>query len=142
MEARQPGDRRARILIVEDVRHIARLLQFQLERAGFETCIASDVARARVALEEFRPDAVLLDVVLPDGSGLDLCRSLLAAPRDPQIVVCVMSAHAFDAGPGELAHCGAHATFTKPISPLTLLQRLADLGVGARPPVPGGVTTG
>lgn len=67
------------ILVVDDDVTTNRVIQAMLARAGFRTAGAVDVAGAYAGIREQRPDLVLLDVGLPDGSGYDVCRSLQTA---------------------------------------------------------------
>ncbi len=78
-----------RVLIVEDERDLGRLLAFNLEQAGFTTETAVTAADGLLAAGRFQPDVVLLDVMLPDLSGLEVCRKLRAdeALRDAGIIM-------------------------------------------------------
>jgi DNA-binding response OmpR family regulator len=71
----------ARILIAEDEDSIVTSLEFLMRRSGFETRIARDGMAALACLEEFRPDLVLLDIMLPRRSGFDVCRAIRATAR-------------------------------------------------------------
>jgi DNA-binding response OmpR family regulator len=77
-----------RVLLVEDERSIAEPLAVALGREGFEPRIVSTAAAAEQAVREWQPDLVLLDVMLPDGSGFDVCRRLRgSAVKVPIIMV-------------------------------------------------------
>ena len=65
-----------RILLVEDEASIVQPLADALEREGFETSIAGTAADAVEMGDRLQPDLVLLDLMLPDGSGYDVCRQL------------------------------------------------------------------
>jgi two-component system, OmpR family, response regulator len=67
---------RRTVLMVEDEESITKPLSDALEREGFATEIAGTVATALEAAERITPDLVLLDVMLPDGSGFEVCRAL------------------------------------------------------------------
>ena len=82
---------RPRILVVEDEPGYVEALTLGLTVEGFEVLGAGTLARAREVLREVDCDLVLLDVMLPDGSGLDLCRELHASTRTPVIVVSARS---------------------------------------------------
>lgn len=81
-----------RVLIVEDEAVFARSVQKRLQREGFNSEISPDLASARRQLRELAPDLVLLDMRLPDGSGLDLLSEIRADPA-ASTVVLVMSAY-------------------------------------------------
>ena len=63
------------MLIVEDEPDVARLLAFNLQQAGFTVQIAASVSAALAKAKEKRPEVVVLDLMLPDGSGYDVCRA-------------------------------------------------------------------
>ncbi len=67
-----------RLLVVDDEPHIGLLLRPRLEAVGFDVTLARTLADARAALAAALPDALLLDLHLPDGSGVDLLRALTA----------------------------------------------------------------
>jgi two-component system response regulator ArlR len=119
----------AKILVIEDERHIARFLEFVLQKAGYEVVVAYNGAQALAAAEPFEPDAILLDMVLPGMSGLEILRRLRADPRQERTIIMVLSGRSFGDLPSEVMEAGANAHCTKPIAPSTLLKKLLDLGV-------------
>ena len=66
----------ARMLVIEDDEDVARLEQTVLERAGYEVKVTSSGAEGLELADTYKPDVVVLDVGLPDISGLDVCTSL------------------------------------------------------------------
>jgi two-component system, OmpR family, response regulator RegX3 len=80
------GERRT-ILLVEDERSITEPLAAALEREGFDAQVAGTVAEALELAGQLDPDLVLLDVMLPDGSGFDVCRELRRTSRVPIIML-------------------------------------------------------
>jgi two-component system, OmpR family, response regulator RegX3 len=80
-----PG--RRTILMVEDEQSITEPLSEALAREGFDAEVAGTAARALELAGQAAPDLVLLDVMLPDGSGYDVCRELRAASRVPIIML-------------------------------------------------------
>ena len=121
--------RQARILVVDDERHITKLIEFMLTREGYEVYVAHDGTHALVAVAEFAPDAILLDLVMPGLSGFDVLHRLRADRRYDHVVVIVLTAHAFDETPNELAQAGASLYCVKPVAPSTLIRHLLDCGV-------------
>ncbi len=81
------GDGCVRVLLVEDERSISEPFSNALTREGFVPRLAASVAEARVALAEYEPDMVLLDLTLPDGDGRDLARELRATTQIPLIML-------------------------------------------------------
>jgi two-component system OmpR family response regulator len=74
--SRLASRRPAKVLIVDDEEHIVEMLSATLSFAGFEVREAGSCAGALAALDDFTPEVALLDVMLPDGSGFELCRTL------------------------------------------------------------------
>jgi PAS domain S-box-containing protein len=75
------------ILVVEDEPAAARVLEIMLQRASFHVTAVASLGEARQALETLHPSAVLLDVQLPDGSGLDLAEELAKRPKPIPVIV-------------------------------------------------------
>lgn len=103
---------RRRLLIVEDDQDIAYLYRLTLE-PSYEVRVAERVLTARLVLCTWQPDLVLLDIWLPDGSGLDLCREVKS--MTPRLPVLIVSADR-DARRAAQA-CGADSFLAKPVEP-------------------------
>lgn len=82
--------RAPRVLIVEDEPALLGAFSRHLEQLGFEVTQATSIKRARAAVWEHPPDVVLLDVLLPDGSGYDLCAELRRVTSAPIIYVTAL----------------------------------------------------
>lgn len=121
--------RPTKIMIVEDERHIARLLEFVLQKAGYELSICYSGEEALREISVSRPDAVVLDLVLSGMTGLDFLRAIRTAPYSCDCVVVTLSGYPLEKMGAELAEAGAAAQCSKPIAPSTLLRRLQQLGV-------------
>jgi DNA-binding response OmpR family regulator len=130
------GIQPAKVLVVDDERHIARFLEFVLKKAGYEVAVAHNGEQALAAVDGFEPDAVLLDLVLPGISGLEVLKRLRSDRKHARCVVMVLSARSFGHAPAEVMEAGANAQATKPIAPSTLLKKLLELGVPPTQQVP------
>jgi two-component system response regulator RegX3 len=108
------------ILLVEDEASIREPLAEVLRSEGFETLVAGSVAEA---LEEARrsPDLVLLDVMLPDGSGFDVCRELR---RDSQVPIIMLTARGEEADRVVGLELGADDYVVKPFSGREVVARI------------------
>jgi two-component system, OmpR family, catabolic regulation response regulator CreB len=122
----------AHILLVEDDPAIARSIIYALERDGLTVTHSLLLGDARRQLALQAPDAVILDVGLPDGSGLDLCRELRAAGSLP---VLMLSAQGEEIDRVLGLELGADDYVSKPFSPRELLARVRSLLRRARMPV-------
>ncbi|MBE0476431.1 MAG: response regulator transcription factor [Coriobacteriia bacterium] len=115
---------RKSILVVDDEESIAKIVRYALEEAAFTVRVAPDAERGRQALRDREPDLVVLDVMLPDGSGLDLLRELRAASRVP---VLMLSARAEEIDRILGLELGADDYVIKPFSPRELVSRVKAL---------------
>ncbi|GGJ05383.1 response regulator transcription factor [Paenibacillus hunanensis] len=82
---------KAKILIIEDDAPIADLLSYGLSMEGFQTRIASSGAAGMSEVQTFQPDLLLLDWMLPDGSGLDICKKVTAHYNIPIMMITAKS---------------------------------------------------
>jgi two-component system KDP operon response regulator KdpE len=110
-----------RVLVVEDDPEIRALMQSTLSVEGFDVQTAVSLSEARALLAHSPPDAVVLDLGLPDGDGLSLVRELRQQSSTPVIVV---SARHQEAQKIELLDAGADDYLTKPFSVAELLARI------------------
>ncbi len=125
-----------RLLIVEDERKMAALLHRGLRRHGYAVDVAYDAATALTLAVASPYDAVLLDVGLPDGDGVDTCRRLRAAGSVAPVLMVTARDGVFDRVAG--LDAGADDYLVKPFAFAELLARLRALhrrGGDLRPPV-------
>jgi diguanylate cyclase (GGDEF)-like protein len=120
-----PEPRTHRILTVEDDPEQSRFIAGILRDAGYEVEICADVASVDDAVSRLRPDLVLLDIHLPDGSGLDVARYLRQDDSFAAIPILFLSADSTDAAQIEAGAAGADGFLRKPISPELLLASVA-----------------
>jgi response regulator RpfG family c-di-GMP phosphodiesterase len=121
-----------RILLVDDDAGLRALLRTTFEAVDVELEEAEDAADATKAVRRHRPDVVVLDVNMPGGSGLELCRGLKADPATGGISVVLLTGS--DGGTAESAtEAGADAFLRKPFSPLELLSVVERLAGGLHP---------
>ena len=111
----------AHILIVDDERALADLLSIYLTNAGFRTSICADGASALAAIAQEAPDLALLDVMLPDMSGFDICREIR---RDHFFPIIMLTAKIEDNDKILGLTLGADDYITKPFNPLELVARV------------------
>ena len=86
-----------RILVVEDDRDIAELVAHHLQRAGYETDILHSGSAALPHIREHAPELVLLDLMLPGMSGLEICRAMRADPSLAAIPIIMLTAKSEEA---------------------------------------------
>ncbi len=123
------------LLVVDDEPHIGLVLRPYLEERGYRVSFARSLAEARAALGAALPDGLLLDLHLPDGSGLDLLRDLRGRTDTARLPVLVLTAEGEERVLREARRLGA-ALVTKPFSPTKLSQRIATMFGDLPLPVP------
>ena len=114
----------ARILVVEDEKDLQELLAYNFRQAGHATTVVGSGKEALSAVTEQRPDLVLLDLMLPDVSGLEICRRLKGDPgtRDMPIIMVTAKGDEVDRVVG--VELGADDYVVKPYSLRELLLRV------------------
>lgn len=110
-----------RILIVEDERDLAELLQDYLQHHQFETEVVGDGNRVISSVEQFQPDLILLDLMLPNKDGLTLCREIRASSQIP-IIMVTAKVEEIDRLLG--LELGADDYICKPYSPREVVARV------------------
>jgi two-component system, OmpR family, KDP operon response regulator KdpE len=121
----------ARILVVDDEPQILRALRASLRGAGYEVFTAETAASALAETAARLPDAIILDLMLPDGSGTDVCRELRTWSAAP---VIVLSAVGDEAEKIAALDAGADDYVTKPFGIDELLARLRAVLRRSDPP--------
>jgi DNA-binding response OmpR family regulator len=124
---------RRSVLVVEDEESITTPLVAALAREGFDASIARTAAAALDLARELRPDLVLLDVMLPDGSGLDVCRELR---RDSRVPIIMVTARGEEADRIVGLELGADDYVTKPFSAREVVARMRAVLRRAEPAEP------
>ncbi|NLA27958.1 MAG: response regulator transcription factor, partial [Firmicutes bacterium] len=112
----------ARILVVDDERPIAEILQYNLEKEGYEVILAYDGEEALERLEQDHPDLVLLDIMLPKKDGFTVCREIRAQQKRIPIIMLTARETEIDKVLG--LELGADDYVTKPFSARELLARV------------------
>lgn len=120
-----------KVLIVDDEPNIVVSLQFLMKRAGYSTSVARDGDEALAEVERFRPDLVLLDVMMPRRDGYEVCQTLRADGRtDLKIVMLTAKGRETEVSRGLTV--GADAYVTKPFATADLVDTVNRLlGEGA-----------
>lgn len=112
------------ILIVEDEKNIAELLKYNLEQEGFRTLSAAQGDLGLELARKSKPDLILLDIMLPVMSGLDICKALKQNPKTASIPVIILTAKGQEADRVVGLEIGADDYVTKPFSTRELVARV------------------
>lgn len=110
-----------RILAVDDEKHIVRLIQVNLERAGYEVVTANDGAQALEMVAAEQPDLIVLDWMMPQLNGMETLKRLKANPETERIPVIMLTAKSQDADVFKGWQSGVDCYLTKPFNPMELL---------------------
>lgn len=114
----------ARVLVIEDEPDVAELLEYNLQSAGFETYACGTGQDGLRLAQEVHPDIVLLDLMLPDMPGMQVCRTLKSLPATKDIPVVIVSARSEEIDRVVGFEVGADDYVVKPYSVRELLLRL------------------
>src|SRR5690349_2238648 len=115
------------LLVVDDDARLRDLLRRYLSENGFRVTVAGDAAEARANLASFAFDLVVLDVMMPGDSGLDLTQELRADGRNPRIPVLLLTAMAEPEHRINGLEQGADDFLAKPFEPRELVLRIRNI---------------
>jgi two-component system, OmpR family, phosphate regulon response regulator PhoB len=113
-----------RVLVIEDETDLRDLLSYNLKSAGYDVVVATDGAAGLALARAERPDLVLLDIMLPDQSGLDVCRTLKGHAETRDILVMMVTAKGEEIDRVVGFELGADDYVVKPFSTRELLLRV------------------
>jgi DNA-binding response OmpR family regulator len=129
--------KKQKIVLIEDEEDIAALIKLQAEIAGYKVIVEVDGLNGLTAIEREMPDIVLLDIMLPGQSGLDVCRKMRSSNTLKAIPVIMISAKSEEIDVVLGLELGADDYVTKPFSPKILLSKVrAILRRGKEPEKP------
>ncbi len=121
------------VIVVEDEAALATLLQYNLEKEGYEVAIASDGEEALLMVSERVPDIMVLDWMLPKLSGIEVCRCLRADKSTPNIPIIMLTARSEEDERVRGLDTGADDYITKPFALSELLARIRAVLRRAKP---------
>ena len=121
------------ILVVEDEAALVELLRYNLEEEGFRVSAAADGEAALAAVAEDKPDLIVLDLMLPLISGLEICRQLRRRPETRSLPIIMLTARGEESDRIRGLDSGADDYVTKPFSPSELVARVRAVLRRARP---------
>ncbi len=121
------------ILIAEDEPAQMELLRYNMESADFRTVVATDGASALALIEEETPDLVVLDWMLPEMSGIEVCRRIRGRPETRSLPVIMLTARGEESDRVRGLETGADDYLVKPFSQAELIARIRALLRRSRP---------
>ena len=114
----------SRVLIIEDEPDIRKTIDYNLSKESFEVVQAASIQEGEKALASNKIDVVILDLMLPDGSGLTLCRDIKSEPKTKHIPVIILTAKTEEVDRVVGFELGADDYVTKPFSIRELILRV------------------
>lgn len=125
----------AKVFLVEDEQSIITLVQYNLKKEGFKVSISSNGEEALHEIKEQEPDLVLLDWMLPDLSGIDICRSLKKDKKLQDLPIIMLTAKGQEEDKVAALNAGADDYITKPFGHAELVARINALLRRSKPRV-------
>jgi len=122
-----PPDAPSRILLVDDEEDLLDLLQYALEREGYDVATAQDGLEGLRAAQAARPDLVVLDIMMPRMDGIEMCRRLREDAHLRLVPILMLTAKSDEGDEIEGLDAGADDYLTKPVSPSLLVSHVRAL---------------
>jgi two-component system, OmpR family, alkaline phosphatase synthesis response regulator PhoP len=116
-----------KVLVVEDEVDIAQLVKLYLEKGGFHANVAYSGADALKLIKTERPDLVILDLMLPEIDGIEVCKKIRSVPDTALLPIIMLTAKAEESDTIVGLELGADDYVTKPFSPKALVARVKAL---------------
>jgi two-component system, OmpR family, alkaline phosphatase synthesis response regulator PhoP len=118
---------RAKILIADDEQDILEIISYNLEKEGFEVITAKDGMQALELSKMHKPDLVILDIMMPYKSGIEVCNLLRMLPEFKKTPIAILTALSDESSHIKGLDSGADDYISKPISPKVLVSRINAL---------------
>lgn len=116
-----------RILIADDERDILEMLEYTLSKEGYQVKKALDGEETIKQAENFSPDIILLDIMMPKMDGIEVCRTLRAKPKFDNTIIMILTARGEEYSEVAGFDAGADDYVTKPVKLRSLVRRLSAL---------------
>ena len=120
-------DTKARVLIVDDEADIREFLSYNLTKNGFKVEVAEDGIEGLKRATSFSPHIIILDIMMPGMSGIELCKEIRARPEFNGVLIAMLTARQEDQIQIESLNVGADDYITKPLKPSVFLSRIKAL---------------
>lgn len=114
----------SKVVIIDDEPFILMMLEDKLKRAGLQVVTLKESISALDTIKKELPDLVILDWMMPEMSGLDLCRKIKSVPEIAAIPIFMLTAKGQEEDERQGLKCGVERYITKPFSPKALLDQV------------------
>jgi two-component system alkaline phosphatase synthesis response regulator PhoP len=116
-----------KILIVDDEEDILQFIKYNLEKENFQVSIANNGKKGLLIAEEENPDLIILDIMMPEMDGVEVCRQLRSKPSFDNAIITFLTARGEDYSQIAAFDVGGDDYITKPIRPRVLVSRIKAL---------------
>ena len=117
----------SRILVVDDEEDIRELLKYNLQKEGFTVETAENGESCLQMMNQFRPDLIVLDVMMPGMDGIEVCEAIRSSENSRNTLICFLTARSEDYSQIAGLEAGADDYVSKPIRPKVLISRIKAL---------------
>lgn len=117
----------SKILVVDDEEDIRELLKYNLQKEGFTVDTAENGETCLQMLNQFKPDLIVLDVMMPGIDGVEVCEAIRSSESSKNVLICFLTARAEDYSQIAGLEAGADDYVSKPIRPKVLVSRIKAL---------------
>ena len=133
---------KSRILVVDDEQDLVKLLSYNLQKEGYEVACAYEGASVLQLVWSNRPDLIILDLMLPDRSGHDICREIKQDERTKAIPIIMLTARSSEHDRVSGFEAGADDYVVKPFSPKELVLRVKAMLARTKRDIPNSLQAG
>jgi len=127
MQNEMDSNQKGKILVVDDDQDIQEMLSYNLRKEGYEVKTADNGKMALQVAESFRPELIILDVMMPEMDGIETCRELRANSDLEQTIIAFLTARGEDYSQIAGFDAGADDYIAKPVKPRVLVSRVQAL---------------
>jgi DNA-binding response OmpR family regulator len=121
------GSERKRVLIVDDDTDLINVLRIYFQRSGFDAETADSGRKALKVFDSFKPDAIILDILMPKMDGVKVCNAIRVDKNNPTVPIVALTGFHKEKTKEEILNAGANLYLTKPIDISKLIKHIKDL---------------
>ncbi len=115
------------VLVIDDEEDIRSILKYALEKEGYQVHEASSGNEGLDKVNSLRPDVIVLDVMMPDMDGIEVCEQIRRSPNNDEIIICMLTARNEDYSQIAGLESGADDYVAKPIKPKVFVSKIKAL---------------
>jgi len=117
----------SKVIVIDDEPFILMMIEDKLKKAKIDVLTLRESRNALEVIKKEKPELIILDWMMPELSGIDLCRSIKADPELKEIPIFMLTAKGQDSDEQIGIQCGASRYITKPFSPKSLLEMVQEI---------------